>query len=192
VPEVPSFLAAERRHHRAWGVSPRNSCAGGALVLSRGAAASYSLGREPQDCRDDDAHYFRFRAPAGRHQALHAADAPRVSPPWGLRQPENETSWGSRPRLYDSAPLRELQNQGRGQRQWDDHFWRASPTFQQPSLAPAGHLPIPLFHTTSIQPFCISSHVYKPQKTAFFGSGLRGLSAELSQCRWARPSRACR
>ena len=35
--------------------------------------------------------------------------------------------------------------------------------------------------TTSIQPFCISSQVCKPQKTAFFGSGLRGLSAELSQ-----------
>ena len=35
--------------------------------------------------------------------------------------------------------------------------------------------------TTSIQPFCISSQVCKPQKTALFGSGLRGLSAELSQ-----------
>src|SRR4051794_8965304 len=37
------------------------------------------------------------------------------------------------------------------------------------------------FQTTSIQPFCISSQVCRPQMTALLGSGLRGLSAELSQ-----------
>src|SRR5262249_40986189 len=31
------------------------------------------------------------------------------------------------------------------------------------------------FHTTSIQPFCISSQVCKPQRTSFVASGLRGL-----------------
>src|SRR5262249_39764224 len=36
-------------------------------------------------------------------------------------------------------------------------------------------------HTTSIQPFCISSQVCRPQRTSFDGSGFRGLSAELSQ-----------
>jgi hypothetical protein len=37
------------------------------------------------------------------------------------------------------------------------------------------------FQTTSIQPFCISSQVCKPHWTALVGSGLRGLSSELSQ-----------
>jgi hypothetical protein len=39
---------------------------------------------------------------------------------------------GSRPRLYDVAPPRGLRNQYQRQRNWDDPFSGASPTFTGP------------------------------------------------------------
>jgi hypothetical protein len=55
-----------------------------------------------------------------------------VSPRWGLEKLHARRFLGSRPRLYDSAPLRGLRNQCQRQRNWDDPFSGASPTFRRP------------------------------------------------------------
>src|SRR5262249_25259194 len=58
-------------------------------------------------------------------------------------------------------------------------LWRSGPARYAASGVKSCHF---FFnHTTSIQPFCISSQVCRPQRTSALGSGLRGLSAELSQ-----------
>jgi hypothetical protein len=70
-----------------------------------------------------------------------------VSPPLGLREVARTQIPGAHaPRLYDSAPLRGLGNQYQRQRNWDDPFSGASPTFHRPTPAVERAESFPFFH----------------------------------------------
>jgi hypothetical protein len=116
--QAPSVSAAERRYRRAWGASQAR--APGARC-PRNARCSFGL--KPQ--RGE----MERLAARGWHKA--------VSPPLGLREAApTQIPGGSRPRLYDSAPLRGLRNEYQRQRNWDDPLSGASPTFHRPHPSP--------------------------------------------------------